>query len=111
MKTPILIREMRVWWYCPEIRSSVAKGMVYLMARHIITLPIALLTLPLYLMHVGAGWLSVKALKLAEIICSPGYALNSKRRQLIERSHEVLKPSEIRSRMGRPDPEIVSKEV
>lgn len=105
----ILIRELRVWRKCPEIRSTVARSMMWRVAFLLLVIPTVILALPFSGLSLLTDWAAPKLDAIAKMIGIPASWLVRRRRQEIEKSHEILPLSEIRKRVGKNDPKTSPK--
>lgn len=100
MRSPVLLREIRIFLKCKEIRSPVARGIGYRVAGDLTMVPVAVLGFPVVLTRVVLLLLERSLAWLEARIVSPLPWFQAKRRETIQEAHEIMPREVIRERMG-----------
>ncbi|MBO9427981.1 hypothetical protein [Sulfitobacter sp. R18_1] len=101
MKAPILYREARVWWKCPEIRQSVGWAIALRITYIALAIPSIIVAFPFFVLAFLTAWIAPKLEASEKAILFPANWLRHQRKKQIEKSREILPLEEIQKRVGK----------
>jgi len=99
MKAPVLIREIRIWRKCPEIRDLVTKSLFYRLVLVMVAIPTLIITLPPALIYTVGQCVGIGIERFNDYVTRPARWVNRQIDNSIREAHKIMPPKVVRARL------------